>query len=620
MTDNHGAPESAAESILAPARNETVLFQPLPLENIGFVELLEDTLHYTQFHKLWTLESPFQNLASSQECLPAAASPVFLFQLSGQLCAILDEGGKYIWQKLDTSWFRLGAWPGAKPVYYADSGLDFTIILSVTPQGKGAGLTLISMDGKIRSIPPEGLGGDPRSLNIIGDAVYISSVNPAAIFTCSTIALLEWLNSDSSASPFSLALDSLPCAVHNMLDAGDAPVFARGGRTELFNAQGEQLFLDEAKANCGFQINAAFTPSLSGKWHIIGTVQRDEVHPRACLYLLDSHFQPRMKKTGDNGLFSAYAGYIMRNRRSGGQQTVFANSAGWPLLVRTYETVGDFQNSGLAENLKLEYAAENAFFYSRAPIAHSDNIQSAGSGGSASLSPASFRWGPNWPFANTRSADTGRTACKLPYPRIEISHEELKNIAHFPAGPVWYRINWDGVDFDFLVVSKKPSRKLVILGTGDFDKSRNPMPIFSRHSWWEDINANCIWYFDPSALQGEASLCWGYGTNDRWLLKDIASLLEIMASALDAPEMLFFGSSGAGYTSLALATLLRKKALAINPQLDCLAFYPSIVEKFLRSCVAGGGGNYSQAEYPGADKNGKILSRYDNRTECRRQP
>lgn len=168
MTDNHGAPESAAESILAPARNETVLFQPLPLENIGFVELLEDTLHYTQFHKLWTLESPFQNLASSQECLPAAASPVFLFQLSGQLCAILDEGGKYIWQKLDTSWFRLGAWPGAKPVYYADSGLDFTIILSVTPQGKGAGLTLISMDGKIRSIPPEGLGGDPRSLNILG--------------------------------------------------------------------------------------------------------------------------------------------------------------------------------------------------------------------------------------------------------------------------------------------------------------------------------------------------------------------------------------------------------------------------------------------------------------------
>lgn len=63
--------------------------------------------------------------------------------------------------------------------------------------------------------------------------------------------------------------------------------------------------------------------------------------------------------------------------------------------------------------------------------------------------------------------------------------------------------------------------------------------------------------------------------------------MEIIAGKLVGhdPNMLFFGSSGAGFTSIGLAALTKTQALAINPQLDCLLYNEGETSLFLASCL-----------------------------------
>lgn len=182
-----------------------------------------------------------------------------------------------------------------------------------------------------------------------------------------------------------------------------------------------------------------------------------------------------------------------------------------------------------------------------------------------------------------RATDEG-----LLYPRVRLSYEEFQEARLNPREPTIYAIEWDGIEYNFLINRRKRSDRAVILGSGDFDRDRIKAPYFARHSWAELIDANAIWYFDPDCLSGEATLSWCYGTNAEWRLERIAALLRTVLSRWNIRRELFFGSSGGGFTSIALACLARSRALAINPQLICLNFWPGIVQKFRESRLAPG--------------------------------
>lgn len=147
-----------------------------------------------------------------------------------------------------------------------------------------------------------------------------------------------------------------------------------------------------------------------------------------------------------------------------------------------------------------------------------------------------------------------------------------------------YQILWNDVTYDFLIHYVPGSDRMVSFGTGSMSNRNLPLPFFARLTWYPDVPVTAVWYGDPTLYDGDLPLYWYYGNNDCWYLENIAFLLFILADKLDAhlSDSLFFGSSGGGYSSLVLATLLHGKAAVINPQFILANYNEQYYERFLK--------------------------------------
>ena len=85
-------------------------------------------------------------------------------------------------------------------------------------------------------------------------------------------------------------------------------------------------------------------------------------------------------------------------------------------------------------------------------------------------------------------------------------------------------------------------------------------------------------------------LGWGYGTNDRWWLKDIAVLLQRILEKLNIrlEDTLFYGSSGGGFTAMLLASMFRSRASVINPQFIVENYHEAHVQLMKQACLKEG--------------------------------
>lgn len=174
------------------------------------------------------------------------------------------------------------------------------------------------------------------------------------------------------------------------------------------------------------------------------------------------------------------------------------------------------------------------------------------------------------------------------YPVVKIKREDIINKNFITLNSAIYEIEDKEVKYEFLINYKSNLNSAVIFGTGDINRETKPLPCFDRHSWSSDINATCIFYADPTLYKTiETGLCWCYGTNDNWYLKNIADYLELMLNALEIPinNTLFFGSSGGGFTAMALATLLHGRATVINPQFIIENFWERKVNLMKQVCL-----------------------------------
>ncbi len=178
----------------------------------------------------------------------------------------------------------------------------------------------------------------------------------------------------------------------------------------------------------------------------------------------------------------------------------------------------------------------------------------------------------------------------MKYSKKKIHFEIIEQESFLDSEPFIYEIIKEGVKFEFLVSHRSGSNQTVVFGTADFDKNVKKSPVFDRHSWYPDLSCSGIWYFDPSTYLDEASLCWGYGTNQRWYLQEIAEILRIILRKWEVgiQDTVFFGSSGSGFTSILLATMFRGKAAVINPQFIVLNFWPRKVQQFRQAVLKPG--------------------------------
>ena len=172
------------------------------------------------------------------------------------------------------------------------------------------------------------------------------------------------------------------------------------------------------------------------------------------------------------------------------------------------------------------------------------------------------------------------------YPHKKVRYEELEEEDFCPESPTIYEVLWNGITYEFLVSHHPGDRQAVIFGSGSINGEME-LPIFRRNSWADYVPHTTIWYFDPTlyafdreSLRSDIYIAWGYGTNERWVLKDIAHLLrKILARQnIMQEDVLFFGSSGGGYMSMVLAAMFKGKATVINPQFFAQNFNAKQVE------------------------------------------
>lgn len=168
----------------------------------------------------------------------------------------------------------------------------------------------------------------------------------------------------------------------------------------------------------------------------------------------------------------------------------------------------------------------------------------------------------------------------MAYRTKKIKYEELEREKIPFLMPILYEIDWNGVTYEILINHKARCKRAVVFGTGAIVKDK-PLPVFSRAAWMHQMSYTGIWYFDPTVYLGDLALGWGYGTNQRWYLKDIAHLLQIILRKLKikSDNTLFFGSSGGGFTSILLASMFQSRATAINPQLSVQDYFAGSVQQ-----------------------------------------
>lgn len=157
---------------------------------------------------------------------------------------------------------------------------------------------------------------------------------------------------------------------------------------------------------------------------------------------------------------------------------------------------------------------------------------------------------------------------------IKCDFEELSNIELPYDERIGLEVLWDGIKYEFLINFKTGIDKLLIVGSGalplnsDFDRTR---PLFDRWSWGFDEST--IFYNDPTLyLSSDIFGGWGLGSMDNWYLEKISIILQIIYKNKFLNEnVIFYGSSLAGFMSLMLATMIKgSTAIAEIPQLDLI--------------------------------------------------
>jgi hypothetical protein len=156
---------------------------------------------------------------------------------------------------------------------------------------------------------------------------------------------------------------------------------------------------------------------------------------------------------------------------------------------------------------------------------------------------------------------------------LVLSIEELKYI-ELPLDELFsLQINHNDVKYEFLIKLSSHNKNLICFGSGAYEPEKLSPPIYYRHSWHSQLEESVINYNDPTLyVNPKIRLGWGVGRNEEWYLSVIAKIILIISKKMEIKnkDILFFGSSGGGFTSIILSTLIRNSQAMVNhPQFFC---------------------------------------------------
>lgn len=186
------------------------------------------------------------------------------------------------------------------------------------------------------------------------------------------------------------------------------------------------------------------------------------------------------------------------------------------------------------------------------------------------------------------------------YEGEKVLYSELTKIKGDYDKPTILTINKNDTNYDFLIKTKNDSPFLYVLGSGAYDSKEYKPPIFQRHSWIDDLNANVIFFNDPTLYLGDINLGWGQGTNQEYCLETIAGILKVFVEKIKVEhnKILFYGSSAGGFMSLVLGGYFNGSSVLVNnPQTIVPNYYRKHVEAMYQISYPGMGYDDISAQY-----------------------
>lgn len=165
--------------------------------------------------------------------------------------------------------------------------------------------------------------------------------------------------------------------------------------------------------------------------------------------------------------------------------------------------------------------------------------------------------------------------------QLDINEIEYYN---FPLNELLgIEIEYSGIKFEFIAhFTDNPN--LLCFGSGASSRSEKTSegklikpPFFRRWSWYKYFDENFIAYADPMFhLDEEIRLGWYVGDRNTWYLEIISLIIKKIAKNRDIANnnILFYGSSGGGFSSVQLGALIQdSKVLVNNSQFNVLNYY-----------------------------------------------
>lgn len=137
-----------------------------------------------------------------------------------------------------------------------------------------------------------------------------------------------------------------------------------------------------------------------------------------------------------------------------------------------------------------------------------------------------------------------------------------------------YRSAFEGGEsLDALLVNKG-SDVLVVTLHGAVDRTKTEIPRFERVRSMLDLPVSSMYFGDPALWRNEIiQLAWFTGWQDVDVHQIIADWSRRAAAAVGAKKIIFTGSSGGGFASLQISSLVPGSvALAFNPQTSIFGY------------------------------------------------
>ncbi|WP_156096049.1 glycosyl transferase family 2 [Methanobacterium sp. SMA-27] len=149
-------------------------------------------------------------------------------------------------------------------------------------------------------------------------------------------------------------------------------------------------------------------------------------------------------------------------------------------------------------------------------------------------------------------------------------------------------VNNNNVKYEFIIRFSSINKNLICFGSGAYEPEKISPPIYRRHSWESKFEESVIYYNDPTLyIDPELYIGWGIGKIDDWYLLVIADIIQILArkNNITPENMLFFGSSGGGFTAIMLSTFIKNSSVIVNnPQIFLTNYAKRHLNQMINSC------------------------------------